>query len=269
MYDPLSAPERPGLLAGDDPAPFSLINAQSERPVLLIADHAGRAIPQRLNALGLPAQALRRHVAWDIGAGALTRDLAERLDASAILSTYSRLVIDLNRQPGAPESMAAASDGVEVPGNRDLAEADALAREEEIFWPYHHAVGRRLAHLWRGGTAPALISVHSFTPRMLGRRRPWHVGVLWNHDPRLAVPLMAALRRHARVVVGDNEPYSGREVNYSIDTHAGAAGLPHVALELRQDLIAGPDGVRRWGKLLADALAPILAQPGLHRVQGF
>lgn len=258
------------LLSEGDPAPVTVLNAAAERPVLLICDHAGNAVPRRLAGLGLEAGALEQHVAWDIGAADLTGALSARLDVPAVLSTYSRLVIDLNRQPGDPESIPARSDGIEVPGNRGLSDGQAAQREEALFWPYHHAIARQIAHLWRMGAAPALISVHSFTPCMSnGRPRPWHVGVLWNRDPRLAVPLMARLREHPDLVVGDNEPYSGREVNYSIDTHAGAAGLPNVAIEVRQDLISDAAGVRRWTGLLADALEPILAQPGLHEARSF
>lgn len=249
-----------------DPAPFQRIEGAENAKVLVICDHASPLIPPHLGELGLdPAQRFA-HVAWDIGAGAVASGLAQRLGCPAVLAGISRLVIDCNRQPGDPSSIPGRSCGVEVPGNRDIADAEADARAESWFWPYHHEIGTILAHLFRHGTAPAMISVHSFTPALNGRPRPWHVGVLSNRDRRMADPVLHRLCGHDDLVVGDNEPYSGREINYSLDTHAGAAGLPHVSFEIRQDLLADEAGCGRWADLLADALAPVLARPDLHQV---
>lgn len=259
--------ENAKILGADDPQPVTVLDAVGEVSVLLICDHASNRVPRRLRDLGLSADVLDRHIAWDVGAAALTRELAGRLGAPAVLAGYSRLVIDCNRQPGDPTSIPETSDDVGIPGNAGLSDGAAEARADEVFWPYHHAITRELARLWRHERPPILIAVHSFTPVMNGRPRPWQVGVLWNRDPRLAVPLLARLRRHPDLCVGDNEPYSGRELGYTIDTHAAAAGLPHVSIEVRQDLIAADEGVATWGALLGDALAPLLADPSLHRAE--
>ena len=167
-----------------------------------------------------------------------------------------------------PTSIPAVSDGTAIPANRDLSDTAVQARIDDLFWPYHHAVTEAIGRQWRqSGKPPVLIAVHRFTPEMNGFRRPWHIGILWNHDPRLAVPLIRRLRARGDLEVGDNEPYSGRSLAYTTERHAAAAGLPHVGLEIRQDLIGDDAGVARWVDILAEILAPILADPVLHRVE--
>ncbi|MDQ2694994.1 MAG: N-formylglutamate amidohydrolase, partial [Pseudomonadota bacterium] len=210
----------PPLLGPDDPPPYEVVNNGGQAPLLLLCDHASNRIPAGLDQLGLEPRHLQLHIAIDIGAAGLTRRLAERLDAVALLAGYSRLVIDLNRQPGHPTSIPEVSDGIIVPGNQRLGDAEADRRLESVFWPYHHAITNTLSHLWRHGPPPALVAMHSFTPVMHGRQRPWHLGVLWNHDPRLATPLLRRWRAVPDLCVGDNEPYSGHLPGDSIDRHA-------------------------------------------------
>ena len=201
----------------------------------------------------------------------VTRRLAERLDAPAVLAGYSRLVIDCNRPPGDPTSIAQVSDGILIPGNLDLDDAAADARLNALFWPYHRAIAQMLAQRWRhgNGRAPALIAIHSFTPVMGGFRRPWQIGVLWNRDPRLASLLLDGFRADETLCVGDNEPYSGREVGFTMNAHGGAAGLAHVEIELRQDLIADASGCERWARVVGDALAEALRNEALYRVRHY
>ena len=237
-------------------------------PVLLTCDHASNAIPRALGDLGLPPAARRQHVAWDIGAAAVTRLLAEALDAPALLTGYSRLVIDCNRDPGDPTSIPAVSDGVAVPGNRRLTEAARAARRDACFAPYHTAIAARLDALMAAGRPPALLSIHSFTPVMAGVARPWHIGILWDKDGRIPQPLLAVLRADPAITVGDNQPYSAREpAGYTVRHHAVQRGLPHVAIELRQDLVADDEGARSWAARLAAALRPILARREIYRVE--
>jgi predicted N-formylglutamate amidohydrolase len=258
----------PTLLGADDPPAFEIVNAAGRAPVLLICDHAGRAVPRRLAGLGLGDAALALHVAWDIGAAAVTRRLAVLLDAPAVLAGYSRLVIDCNRSLDDPTSIAGESDGIAVPGNFGLSAAGRAARAAACFDPYHAAIAGRLADFTAAATVPAVIAIHSFTPMMRGAARPWHVGILWDEDRRLPAPLIAALAADPTLVVGDNEPYSAREAaGYSLHNHAVRAGLPHVAIELRQDLIATQDGAGDWAAILATALQPILARNDLYRIE--
>jgi predicted N-formylglutamate amidohydrolase len=261
----------PRLLHCDDPPPFTVVNPNGRAPVVLACDHASNAIPARLNGLGLGTHELSQHIAWDIGAARVARILAARLDAPAVLAGYSRLVIDCNRPPGHPTSIAEVSDGIFIPGNRDLGDLEAEIRLNEVFWPYHHAITQALAHRWRHGHghAPVLIAIHSFTPVMQGFRRPWHLGVLWNRDPRLAASLLMRFGAHSEWCVGDNQPYSGREVGFTMDTHGGAAGLSHVEVEIRQDLLADDEGCAQWADRMGDVLEIVLQDKILYEVQHY
>jgi predicted N-formylglutamate amidohydrolase len=181
---------------------------------------------------------------------------------------YSRLVIDCNRPLDDPTSIAGESDGIVVPGNFGLSSAARAARAAACFDPYHAAISGQLAGFAAAGVVPAVIAIHSFTPTMRGFARPWHVGIPWDKDHRLPAPLIAALAADPALVVGDNEPYSARApAGYSLHTHAAAAGLPHAAIELRQDLVATPDGAGSWAAILAAALRPILARDDLYRIE--
>jgi predicted N-formylglutamate amidohydrolase len=234
--------------------------------VLLVCDHASRAIPSALADLGLSHAQLQRHIAWDIGAAALTRALAADLELTALLSGYSRLVIDCNRRLEDPTSIAVESDGCPIPGNVALGLAERELRAQACFWPYHGAIATELAGLQCAGTVPALIAVHSFTPVMRDYARPWHCGVLWDRDARIAAPLLQALRARADAHIGDNEPYSGRHpAGYTTHVHAQTRGLAHVSLEIRQDLIDSPAGVASWAERLCTALRPVLAAASLYR----
>lgn len=258
----------PALLGPGDPPPFELVNHAGAGRAVLICDHAGRAIPKRLGSLGLDEAALWRHIAWDIGIADVTRHLARLMDAPAVLGGYSRLVIDCNRRLGDPTSIAQESDGVRVPGNCGLTAADRAARADACFHPYHQAIDRLIDGRMRAGLAPAIISMHSFTPVMNGFERPWHVGVLWNRDPRLPVPLIERLARDPEICVGDNEPYTGRdEHGYSIYVHGQDLGLAHVLVEVRQDLIDTRHGAQAWAERLAGVFAELLADEGLYRIE--
>jgi predicted N-formylglutamate amidohydrolase len=254
------------LLAVDDPPVFELCHPTGAAPMLLTCDHASRLVPASLDRLGLTDVVLAQHIGWDIGAAAVTRLLAPMLDAPAVLAGYSRLVIDCNRPPDDPSSIPSESDSVAIPGNAALDAAARRARVATLFEPYHAAIDEQLARIGAGGRAPAVLSMHSFTPRMKGFARPWHIGVLWDGEGRIATPLLAALRAELGPdVVGDNQPYSAREpVGYTQRHHALDRGFPHVAIELRQDLVADDTGAAEWAERLARLLKPILALPGLH-----
>jgi len=256
------------LIAPDEAPSVEICQSEAATPLLLTCDHASNRVPRALDGLGLARGLLEQHIGWDIGAAMVTRRLALALDAAAVMSGYSRLVIDCNRDPDDPTSIPEVTDGVSVPGNRNLSAAARALRRRTCFDPYHAAIAARLDALVAAGLAPALLSIHSFTPVMNGVARPWHIGVLWDLDPRIPAPLLAALRADGLLEVGDNQPYSAREpAGYTVRHHAVARGLPHAAIELRQDLVASAEGATAWADRLAAALAPILARPELYRVQ--
>lgn len=258
------------LLGPDDPAPFSIENPGGAASALLVCDHASNAVPASLHGLGLTERELHLHIAHDKGAGMVVRRLAHLLDAPAVLAGYSRLVIDYNRRPGHPSSIVGQSDGIEIPGNREIGPEAASRRAEACFWPYHRKIGAGIAGFALRGILPAIISVHSFTPTMADRKRPWDVGVLWDHDDRMAAPLIASLAARGDIAVGDNLPYSGRQrFGYTVEVHATETGLPNVLAELREDVVADEAGAQRMAEILARALTPILADPGLYRSKRF
>lgn len=242
------------------------IDATDGPPVLLLCDHAGRQTPPWLGDLGLPADALERHIAYDIGAAGVTRALADRLGVAALLCHASRLVIDPNRRPGTPTSTPFVSDGTTIPANEDVDGAQCRARAAFGLLPYHRAIARHLAAFRRAGVIPAILSIHSFTPVFGDVARPWHVGVLWNEDGRIARPLLAGLSAERELTVGDNQPYSARSaVGYTVPLHAEARGLPHATVEIRQDLIADPDGQQAWAARMEILLRPLFAQASLFQ----
>lgn len=263
-------PSCPPLLGPGDPPPVTVLNREGRAPVLVLCDHAANAVPERLGRLGLDEAAFGRHIAYDVGAAGVTRLLSRRFDAPAVLSGYSRLVVDINRAVDDPTWLPEISDGVVVPGNRGLGAAEVAARRRAIYDPYHAAVAAEVDRMLGEGRVPAIVSIHSFTPVMRGFERPWHLGVLWDRDPRLSVPLIEALRRDPRLVVGDNEPYTGRDtLGSTMDVHATRRGLPHVLIELRQDLVATPAGEAEWAGILAGALSALLDDPALYRVERY
>ena len=244
-----------GLLEPDEPNPVTLENESGESVFFLTCEHAGRAFPRRLGRLGLPEAETLRHIAWDIGIGAVGRELSLLLNAAVILQTYSRLVIDCNRDPKVPSSIPEISEATEIPGNRSLDEAERAARVDAIFRPYHNAIAAALDRRAAADRASVLVALHSFTPVFKGVSRPWHVAVLFNRDPRLAHALAELLRADGGLMVGENEPYRVSDLtDYTVPVHGERRGLPHVEIEIRQDLITDPSGQREWAERLARLL---------------
>lgn len=256
--------EGEGLLWPDDPPPYTILNRDGKGPAVLLCDHASNAIPGALGDLGLDAAARTQHVAWDIGAAEVTRYLVEMLDAPAVLSGFSRLVVDCNRTVDDPTAMRQISDGIVVPGNRGLDATARALRVEGCYWPYHRAVTGIVDAVAARVPAPVVVSIHSCTPVMKGFERPWHIGVLSGHDRRMADVLIAELRRDSTLCIGDNQPYSGLDPHgFTIEHHALPQGRPNVLLEIRQDLVDTPQGVRNWAGLVGRALASVLEHPDI------
>lgn len=245
----------------DSPAAVEHFNAAGQAAMVITCDHASNLIPADLAGLGLDAAALGRHIAWDIGAAVVARRLAETFDAPLLLSTVSRLVIDCNRAVDDPTLICQVSDGTIVPGNRGLDGAAIATRVARFHAPYHAAIASALdqAAARAKGAAPVFLSVHSFTPEMKGFQRPWDIGVLWDRDPRLARPLMAALRAEG-LTVGDNEPYTAQDgAGFTMRHHAANRGFPHVMVEIRQDLVSDAAGQALWAERLGRILGAVLA----------
>lgn len=250
------------LIGREDPPPFVVLHEHGQAPALIVCDHASRAFPRNMQRLGLPKLQTWEHIAWDIGAGELARGISNSLDAPAVLAGYSRLVVDCNRRPDDPEAFRTDSDGWTIPGNHGISEFERRVRLSCFFDPYHETIAAMLGGFRARSVTPLFVSVHTFTPEMGGVERPWHVGVLWDKDEWSARRMLDGLRAVEGLVVGDNEPYSGRHPSdFTIDHHAEAAGLPHVCIEVRQDQLESPAGVERWVRILSRLIGHLLRDP--------
>src|SRR3954471_15471301 len=255
------------LLADTDPDAVRVLCPDGASGFFLTADHAGRAVPRSLGDLGVPLGEWERHIAWDIGIAAVTERLSASLDAPAVLQNYSRLVIDCNRRPDWESSIPTISEHTEIPDNRGISQSEREARRREIFDPYHRRIAELLDRRAAAGRRTVLVAMHSFTPVFKGERRSVEVGVLYNRDTRLAAIMLDLLRAEGDLAVGDNAPYAiTGNSDYTVPTHGEARGLPHVEIEIRQDLIADAAGQTAWAARLA-RLLPI-ADARLREVAG-
>jgi predicted N-formylglutamate amidohydrolase len=251
-------------------APFEVIEGDRSLGIVLLADHARRALPEEYGDLGLPPAEFQRHIAYDIGVEAVTRRLAELTGAPAVIAGFSRLLIDPNRGEDDPTLIRQLYDGTVVPGNYPMAPQERERRLDRFYRPYHEAVGAMVASVAEAsGAAPFIFSVHSFTPVMQGRARPWHAGVLWDLDDRVARPLIEMLAEDPQIVVGDNEPYDGALRGDTMYSHAIVNGFAHALLEIRQDLIADDAGADAWATRLAPIVDAINRRPDIHVVRQY
>ena len=252
------------LLGADDPNPVEVVRPAGTSPFFLTCEHAGRTIPARLGTLGLAGPDLERHIAWDIGAAGVARELSARLDATLVLQRYSRLVVDCNRAPGAVDFVVEVSEDTVIPGNRGLREAAVDARAAAIFHPYHDRIHDLLEARTATGRLTAAVSVHTCTPVYHGVHRPWHIGVMYEHDDRLARKMLAVLRDEGEepwLEVGDNQPYfMTSDKDYSMPRHGQGRGILHVGFEIRQDLVEDEPGQREWAERVERVLRESLGR---------
>ena len=241
------------------PHPCEIIPGDPGCGLVLACDHASNYVPPDIH-LGVPEAEFARHIAYDIGAAAVTRALAARLNVPAILTNFSRLIIDPNRGRSDPTLVMRLSDGAVVPGNARIDEAGKQARIARFYAPFDAAIDAAVAAAEAAGRPPVILTLHSFTPYWRGTARPWQVGILYDRDARFALPLIAALQADpAGLNVGDNEPYGGGLPGDTIDRHATVRGLANALVEIRQDLIAGEAGQQEWAERFARILRPLIA----------
>ncbi|QPC85822.1 N-formylglutamate amidohydrolase [Mesorhizobium sp. NBSH29] len=251
-------------------APFELIEGDRKRGIVLLADHAHRELPEEYGDLGLPAAEFERHIAYDIGVEMVTRKLAELLGAPAVMARFSRLLIDPNRGEDDPTLIRQLYDGTIVPANYPMSDQEREKRLDRFYRPYHDVVAALVASVAHDAKrAPLVFSVHSFTPVMQGRPRPWHVGVLWDLDDRVPKPLMEMLADDKALIVGDNEPYDGALHGDTMYRHAIVHGFPHALIEIRQDLIGDVKNADAWAHRLAPIIEAINQGPDIKQVRQY
>ncbi len=246
-----------------------IIGGSTETGLVLLCDHATARIPADYAELGLCQQQLSRHIAFDIGAETVTRTLAAQLDAPAVMSRFSRLLIDPNRGEDDPTLVMRIADGAIVPGNATIGPDEIQRRIARFYRPYDQAIRATLAAVAQTGKPPIIVSMHSFTPEMQGVKRPWDITVIWDFDPRLNRTLLDALAAERDLAVGENEPYQGGYLGDTIDRHCLGAGYAHALVEIRQDLIGETSAAQAWGKRLADLLRPLISNPDLRMARRF
>ena len=259
----------PNTLDAGDLEPVRVLRSDALQPLLLIADHAGKAVPQVMNGLGLPVADLDRHIAWDPGAAAVASGLSQRWQATAVLAQYSRLITDPNRPLGDPAAMPPISDGTVIPANQVLTADERKRRADLFYFPYHTAIDHEIARLRRAGSGPMILSIHSFTTHYDDEDRPWHVGVMSAADRRLAERLLVALSAKGDLVVGDNQPYSGVDLGYTLRLHGGSQGLANAQVEIRQDLLTNDKDIEHWIDILDEVISPLIDDPALLAVEYF
>lgn len=247
-----------GMIKAETGEACEVLAGRADAGLVLVCDHASNAMPADYGTLGLAAADLERHISYDIGAAQVTCHLSRALGVPAILTRYSRLLIDVNRGEDDPTLIMRLSDGAIIPGNRHLDAAERARRIERYYRPYDHAIARVVEACIGTGRAPAIIGIHSFTDVWKGVARPWSAGVLWEKDPRIALPLLSALRAESGLVIGENEPYPGQYEGDTLWRHGLSRGLAFAIVEVRQDLIREASGQRAWAERLARVLA------GLH-----
>ncbi|MEZ5871061.1 MAG: N-formylglutamate amidohydrolase [Nitratireductor sp.] len=247
--------------------PVELIEGDLSRGLVLLCDHARNTLPGEYGNLGLGEEAFSRHIAYDIGARDVTLKLAEKLGVPAVLSTFSRLLVDPNRGEDDPTIVMRLSDGTVIPGNHPITQAEVESRIRRFHRPYHDAVDALLEKALAGGHVPAVFSIHSFTHAWKGIRRPWDVALLWDNDPRFTLPLLKELRAIGRFTVGDNEPYDGALRNDTMFRHCTVRGLAHTLIEIRQDLIGTVEGAHEWAGILAPMLERVNSLEEVHEIR--
>jgi predicted N-formylglutamate amidohydrolase len=252
------------VLAAEEAESYRILPGRLDLGLLLLCDHAANTLPSDYGTLGLPADQLKRHIAYDIGAAAVTQLIAAAFEAPAIMTRFSRLLIDPNRGTDDPTLIMRLSDGAVVPGNRHIDDQEREKRTRLYYRPYHTAIDCVIDQCLAIGVPPVLLSIHSFTESWKGIPRPWHVGILWDKDDRLARPLLDGFYREHDLIVGDNQPYSGQLVGDCLWQHGTIRGLAHAIIEIRQDLIRDELGQTAWGGRVVRVMASILSH-GEHR----
>jgi predicted N-formylglutamate amidohydrolase len=252
----------------DIPA-FEIIPGDFSKGLLLVCDHASNHLPSRYGSLGLSAHEFKRHIAYDIGAGGLARGLSGTLGVPAVLSTYSRLLIDPNRGEDDPTLVRQIYDGTVIPGNYPLSADELHHRLETFHRPYHRTIETTLAQFEKAGVVPAVFSIHTMTDFWNGEKRPWQASILWDKDPRFAVAMLEMLRGVGDLAVGDNQPYDGALRGDSMYRHGTKNGLAHALIEVRQDLVRDADGIAEWVRRLTPLVEKANADPHNHQRQFF
>lgn len=245
---------------------FEIAGDPRAGPFVLTCEHASNRLPAGFEAAPDDRPFLADHWGWDVGAADLVRDLAARTGSCAVFSRFSRLVCDLNREPGEHDFVVTEVEGHALALNRGVDAAERRRRRALWFDPYHDAVDRVLGERCAAGSEVRVCSVHTFTPVWRGNPRRLEVGVLFDAHEAHARSLCAALAREG-FATALNEPYSGYEgLIYAARRHGRAHRVVYLEIEVRQDLVDTPSRARAVGERVARALS-VFAPPPVAEVR--
>ena len=242
---------------------YQIYNKNCNSKFLLLCDHATNHIPNSISKrrLGLTKEQLRSHIAYDIGAKETALRISQKMSSPLIMSNFSRLIIDPNRSKEDPTLVMQINDGFLIPGNFNLSKVQVKSRIKNFYDPYHQAIENFIHMKKKENCTPCLVSLHSFTSQLnLQAPRPWHVGVLWNQDRRMSDLVLNELSKLANICVGRNKPYAGNLKGDTLSKHGTENKLPHVLIEIRNDLIKDEEGQEKWAKIIEIVLNKSISQ---------
>lgn len=231
-----------------------IINKDATSKLVLLCEHASNHLPSDLDNLGLNKAALEEHIAYDIGAAEVTRKIADMMGVGAVLATVSRLALDCNRIPSDETRFPTFVDGWDIPGNKELPDQEKADRHRFFYEPFHNAAAEMIERHLDRGARPLIVSIHSFSPAYAGEARPWNMGLMWNNDTRLAQALIGLLERETDLVIGENQPWSGKDLFHTQQRHGEDRQLLHAGIEIRNDMIRTEPQILEMAALLADLL---------------
>lgn len=249
--------------SSDGFSPFKTLDGNLKHGLIIVADHASAALPERYGSLGLERAEFQRHIAYDIGIEAVCEGLHARLNVPVVMTQFSRLLIDPNRGEDDPTLVMRISDGALIAGNAHISEEEIESRKALYHRPYHAAISQKIDEFLKNDICPIILSLHSFTHNWRGSLRPWHFGVLWDQDYRFVHPLLSTLQSDSNLHIGDNEPYTGKIKGDCMYRHGTSRGLPHALLEIRQDLITSNTGQNEWADWISAHLLTLLSNTEL------
>jgi len=222
---------------------------------LVICDHASNNIPIEYKNLDISKKDLESHRAFDLGASEVAIELSNLLSCNLVMANFSRLLIDPNRGKDDPTLIPKISEGKIIKGNVNISmsedDTERSKRIHRFYLPYHEQINRYINKSLDNERIPKILSIHSFTPIWKGKKREIDIGILWDKDDRLSKIFLNSLKN---IKLGHNKPYSGRLKNDTLYKHATSRGIPHVLIEIRQDLLKKEKDKLQWAKKIHNVL---------------
>ena len=236
--------------------PYKICNPKNNNNFIILCDHASYNIPKKYNKLGLTTNDLKKHIGWDIGALKLSKKISKKINSTLIHSGYSRLLIDCNRSLKSKGAFLDKSENIKIPGNLNISLKEKILRSKRYYFPYHNQIKKFINQSLKSNVIPSLVSIHSFTPVYFGKKRKWHIGLLQRKDQRLSSIFAKEIKKNQKIVLGINEPYKlDLAGDFTVPYFSESHGLPHVLIEIRNDLLIKDKSINFWANLISNILS--------------